>query len=104
MVRFEHAPLTLAAVSRARRRENGPPTPATNRTRIVRLEDEVEWLDRLVEQHEHALAIQLQRIAQLQADLDAIRAAWTGITTARLPRRMVPRDGARPRGLDPLKL
>jgi hypothetical protein len=33
-------------------------------------------LERLVDTHDRALAIQLERIAQLQADLDAIRAAW----------------------------
>jgi hypothetical protein len=48
----------LAAMRRARRPENGPPTPATNRARIVGLEEKIERLARLVEQHEHALAIQ----------------------------------------------
>jgi hypothetical protein len=32
---------------RARRRENGLPTPATNRARIVGLEEEIERLARL---------------------------------------------------------
>jgi hypothetical protein len=52
-----------------RRRNEGPPTPDTNRKRIIALE-------KVTDQHRRELEIQLQRIAQLQADLDAIRSAW----------------------------
>ena len=39
---------------------------------LVRLAD----LEKTVQVHERALAVQLQRIAQLQADIDRIRGAW----------------------------
>ena len=35
------------------------------------------------DEHGHDLDVQLQRIGQLQADLDSIRAAWLKATLAR---------------------
>jgi hypothetical protein len=42
--------------------------------RLVKLEE-------IVQAHERELAVQLQRIAQLQGDLDVIRHAWVRISS-----------------------
>jgi chromosome segregation ATPase len=70
-------------MKRARRKDTSPPTPDSNRARIHTLEEYIARLEKLVDEHERSLAqherelgTQLQRIGQLQADLDAIRAAW----------------------------
>jgi hypothetical protein len=46
--------------------------------RILALEAQVARLETTLNQHHQDLDIQFRRIAQLQADLDAIRAAWVG--------------------------
>lgn len=60
----------------ARRADNDAPTPARDRARILALEAQLGRLENAVDQHQHDLDIQLQRIAELQADLDAVRSAW----------------------------
>ena len=40
-----------------------------------------------VQAHERALAVQLQRMAQLQADIDRIRGAWVELKPSPTPRR-----------------
>lgn len=42
----------------------------------------VEGNARNLEQHTHDLAIQFRRIAQIQADLDAIKRAWERVKTS----------------------
>jgi uncharacterized coiled-coil protein SlyX len=61
----------------ARRADNGAPTPASNRARILALEERLARMEKTIDENQHDLAIQLQRIGQVQADLDAVRAAWT---------------------------
>jgi hypothetical protein len=56
------------------RRDAGPATPASNRERILALEAEVTQLREIAEPPQRD--IQRKRIAQLQVDLEAIRAAW----------------------------
>ena len=72
------------------RRDNQPPTPADNCERIAaleqqtaRLEFQLERLVEMVNRHQHDLDIQRQRIGEIQADLDAIRSAWTSTKGAR---------------------
>ena len=77
-------------MKRPRRNDNTEPT----RERIValeaqtaRLEFQVERLVEMVNRHQRDLDIQLQRIAEIQADLDAIRLAWTSAKSARKGKR-----------------
>jgi hypothetical protein len=82
-------------LKRPRRRSPTKPRTAGNiNERVVRLEATVHHLTRShvnvrreeheavlvalqkVEQHAHDLEVQFKRIAQLQADLDAIKQAW----------------------------
>jgi len=72
-------------MKRARRQSLGPPTPVSNRAHIVALEERIQELERVIEQHARDLAVQLQRIGQLQADLDTIRAAWSDTKRPRRP-------------------
>ena len=51
-----------------RARTDDAPTPVNNRARIVALEAEVDRLGKVIEQLEHQLDIQLQRIGQLQVN------------------------------------
>jgi uncharacterized coiled-coil protein SlyX len=62
---------------------NDPPTPASNRQRIVTLEVQIARLDKVIDRNQHDLDIQLQRLGQLQTDLDAISAAWTNLKVSR---------------------
>jgi hypothetical protein len=64
------------AVKRPRRDDAAPPTPTSNRERIVALEEHIERLEEVVNLQQRNLDVQLQRIA-LQTELDTIRAAWT---------------------------
>ena len=52
---------------------------------IQRLEREIQELRTVLDQHHRELAVQLTRIAQVQADLDLIRAAWTKVRAADVP-------------------
>ena len=72
------------------RKDDTPPTPISNHERIVALEQQtaqlefqIERLVEMVNRHQRDLDIQLQRIAEIQADLDAIRAVWTDRKPAR---------------------
>lgn len=50
--------------------------PPPKRSRIQTLQDQIDALEEVVDLHRRTLEIQFQRIAQIQADLDAIRSAW----------------------------
>jgi hypothetical protein len=84
-------------MKRISRSSNDPPTPVSNRERILALEAHIARLDKTVDQHQRDLDIQLQRIAQIQADLDAIRTAWTKATKG--SRRAVTSNMAGPHAL-----
>jgi uncharacterized coiled-coil protein SlyX len=58
---------------------NDPSTPASDRQRIAALEEQITRLEKVVDRQQGDLDIQLQRIAQLQADLDAVRSAWATV-------------------------
>jgi len=53
---------------------------AVTRTDIERLERQLAELKAAVERHDASLRMGLTRMAQLQADIDLIRAAWTKMT------------------------
>ena len=54
-------------------------------------------LEKSVEQHARELAVQLQRIAQLQADLDAVRGVWVQLKLPPVSRRVKARRRYEPR-------
>ena len=43
--------------------------------RVIRVDDRIASVEKFVRGHDQALEIQFQRIAQIQADIDRIRAA-----------------------------
>jgi len=53
---------------------------AVTRTDIERLERQLAELKAAVERHDASLRMGLTRMAQLQADIDLIRAAWAKTT------------------------
>ena len=59
------------------RKDDTEPTPTSNRDRILAIEQQLARVEEMLNLHQRALDIQLQRIGEIQADLDAIRAAWT---------------------------
>jgi hypothetical protein len=52
------------------------PRTAAKRARGDDIHARLAHLERTVETHARELAIQLERIAQLQADIDTVRGAW----------------------------
>ena len=50
---------------------------------IQRIESQIADLKAVLDRHSKELATQLTRIAQLQADIDLIRAAWSKIAPPR---------------------
>ena len=65
-------------------------TDARQQPGTVALEAEIVRLRKRIDQHDRDLDVQLQRIGQLQADLDAIRGAW--MKTKPAPKRRTPAD------------
>src|SRR5687768_5136019 len=59
-----------------------PPTDSALATRddIRRLEELIAALQRAMDRIVHDQEVQFKRIAQLQADIDLVRGAWTKIT------------------------
>lgn len=57
-------------------------SPAT-RADIYRLERQVADLKAALERYEHELNVQVTRTAQVQADMDLIKSAWSAIRSVR---------------------